>query len=289
MSTTRPRDPSFAAADIDLDLVADERADALDPVDATALQSLVARDPAARSRYAGFVDVLAGLATVLESEPLPPMPDDVLIRLDAAIERESTRRVADGAGAMSRRTAPVGRRFGRGLARWSAGLLGTAAVAGGLVLALHAIGGGSTSASSASSSESAAASAGGASVAPTLQADAGSTAAAAPETVTVTPDRLAGVVRALVRRSAVVPTAEPAAPSPQLAAPGLPSPSTACLPARVDPSTAVLARLPVTYLGVPAILVVFGEPGGAAHRVRADVFRTCGSAVLLSQTVSTTP
>lgn len=307
--TPRPGDPSFTAADIDLDLVADDLADALDPVDAAALRELLARDPAARARHDEFADALDGVAAVLAAQPQPVLPDEVGIRLDAALARESAAR-AGGAASRSPdasaavqppgRSAPSRvRGWRRAFGPWAGGLLGTAAVAGGLFFALHSVGGSSNSSSSVPRAEAAASnsqlsgtsSAAGAS-APSAAAFASPAAPAlgAPHLagaspVAVTAGSLTSVVQALFAAGAghALPV-DSLGPKPAGATAS--ADDDLCLPAGVPPSATIVSRDPVTFRGAPATLLVLHERGAPARVVRAEVFRGCSSAVLLTGTVT---
>lgn len=332
MTTSLPADPGQPvrppgrATDVDLDLVADDRADALDPGTARALRELLGRDPAAAARYAEFAAALDGLAAVLAAEPAPVLPDAVAIRLDAALEREIDLRgdrgaPVAGAGALaaSGGARPPARRPGRwrkALAGWGAAALGSAAVIGAIVAVVH---GGSASSSTTSTAGSAAAAASSAAApraAAAATSGAGSGAAAdspadgraQPAPTLLTARSLPAAVRALIPDPHRLVSAGTLMPSPaatagasaqaKAAAPGALTPRLAgCRPAGVPTSTPVLAATDVTYAHGHAILVVFAgtpaptaaTPTGATPTptsVRAYVVRVCGAKPLLSRTVA---
>lgn len=314
---------ALAAADVDAVLVADDLAGALEPREATELAALLLRDPVAAGRYAGFARDLDGLAAVLADQPVPPVPDDVLLRLNAALEREVDTRAADETARATavRRLAPRPRR--RPFAGWAAGLGGVAALAAVVAVVVQTGGATGSSSSTSASAPSAAAAvsqraqdgagAAGAAAAGTSSGDtssgdtasggtssseAGSSAAAAPEAApimtvagrrAVTAASLASVVRAVypVLADTGGPAGPTAAASPLLpVTQGVLGEAIGCRPAGVALTVRLLATAPVIFADRPAVLLVL--VGDAAHpgSVRATVVARCGGPPLLSRLVT---
>lgn len=304
-----PSDP-LTAADVDLVLVADDLAGALGPRRATELASLLTRDRVAADRYAEFARDLDGLALVLADAPAPPLPDDVLVRLDAALEREVASRQADETAhaAAVRRLARTGPR--RTLGGWAAGLGSVAALVA--VVAVVAVHTGGATGSSSSTAASAPRAAAAASERAPDGAAAGSAAVGSPSAVaapgaesgpaasaglrTVTAATLTSVVRAVYPGPAATPAraaspAGAASPAPA-ASPLLPATqgglgdSSGCRPAGTPMTVRLLASTPVTFAGRAAVLLVL--PGDSAHpgSVRATVVAACGGPALLSRLVT---
>lgn len=312
----------LTAADVDLALVAEDLAGALDPRRATDLASLLSRDRGAADRYAQFSRELDSLAVVLADHSAPPVPDDVVLRLDAAFQREVAARDATAtatatAHAAVRRLTPARRR--RPVAGWAAALGAVAAVVALLTVVVHTGGatGSSSSATSpltqagpaaslraqAGSGSAASSSIDGSSAAQASSAGGASAAATAPEAVpapgttgrrAVTAATLASVVRAIYPahspgpRSPVTVGASPSpAASPGLAVtrsrPGEPG---GCRPAGTPARLRLLATTPVTFDGRPAVLLVLAGDPAQPGTVRAAVVRGCGGRPLLTRLVA---
>lgn len=316
----------LTAADVDLALVAEDLAGALDPRRATDLASLLSRDRGAADRYAQFSRELDSLAVVLADHPAPPVPDDVILRLDAALQREvaardatatATAAHATAAHAAVRRLTPARRR--RPVAGWAAALGAVAAVVALLTVVVHT--GGATSSSSsatspltqagpaaslraqAGSGSAASSSIDGSSAAQASSAGGASAAATAPEAVpapgttgrrAVTAATLASVVRAIYPAHSPGPRSPVtvgASPSPA-ASPGLavtrsrPGEPGGCRPAGTPARLRLLATTPVTFNGRPAVLLVLAGDPAQPGTVRAAVVRGCGGRPLLTRLVA---
>jgi hypothetical protein len=288
--------------DLDLALVADDLAGALDPERSQALHERLAADPAAAGRYAEFARMLDGVSALLANEQTPPVPDDVVRRLDAALHRE-----VDAAAAHEtalRRLQPARRRSfaARSLGGGAAGLVGVAALAGVVAVIVH---GGGASSSTSSGSSASVASAAAPAAAPAAGSGSSGTARAAvsaapvpaqspelessPEIVTA--GNLPSVVRAVfpfTQFSSSVATGGVSAPTPLSHLGGAVSVSAGCRPAGVPLSVRLLAARTVRFAGRPAVLLVLAGPTDRSGAVRATVVAACGGPALLSQQVSAT-
>lgn len=94
---------------VDIDLLADYAGGALTGDDETRVARLVADDPAWREAYALLapsLDAVGADLRALGSGP-EPMPDDVIARLDAALDSRPHLTVVDGDGSSAATTAPA--------------------------------------------------------------------------------------------------------------------------------------------------------------------------------------
>jgi hypothetical protein len=303
--------------DLDLALVADDLAGALDPERSQALHERLAADPAAAGRYAEFARMLDGVSALLANEQTPPVPDDVVRRLDAAFAREVDTAAAHGK-ALARLKPDPRRTFrgrvlgGRSVGGWGAGLIGAAAIAGVVAVVVHG-GGGSSNAtsSSAGASKVSSGSSAGRAAAPAAEPSPAATRgvgastsgpstagpakpmlspAASGGSVVVTAANLAAVVRSVYPLRAFAGSSSAAqGGGPTHAVDRLGTavavPAT-CRPADVPGSVPLLAAELVRFAGRPAVLLVLAEPTNRPGTVRATVVAACGGPTLLSRQVA---
>ena len=202
----------------------------------------------------GEVDAIAQLLAVFETLEAPQLPQEVAIRIDAALAREAAARAsspsADGASASaSAGSASSGRRRWWLSRRVGVGLASLAALAGGLALAVNLVSSNASSGSAASSSGSAA-----------LKPDAASGG----------PRRAQGLVES---PNTVAPTAPLAVWVKQALGNVRPDVeiNSPCLANPAFSGDQVLRVVIGTYEGVPATLVIYPN-GGDTATVRAVVY-----------------